>query len=235
MKWMRELDGLLRGERTRSEDLQGGQFDLPLTRFMAIALALGGVYGFFMGWFALTGDKPRQMQVLASVLKVPALFALTLLITFPSLYVLNALVGCRLRFLATLRLLVASIVVSLALAASLGPILAFFTLSTSSYAFIVLLNVGLLAMSGLGGLGFLLTVLRRLSSPPAPGAAAGSSDSAPGIFYLWILIYGMVGMQLGWLMRPFIGHPDRGFEWFRPRDGNFLHGIATAIRALAGG
>ena len=37
------------------------------------------------------------MQVLASMVKVPLLFYLTLLVTLPSLYVFNALVGSRLR------------------------------------------------------------------------------------------------------------------------------------------
>ena len=47
-------------------------------------------------------------------------------------------------------------VVNLAVAASLGPILAFFTLSTTSYAFMIVLNVALLGISGFIGLRFLL-------------------------------------------------------------------------------
>ena len=45
------------------------------------------------------------------MLKVPALFLLTLIVTMPSLYVFNALVGSRLTFLSVLRLLVASLAV----------------------------------------------------------------------------------------------------------------------------
>ena len=56
--------------------------------------------------------QPRSadpMQVLASMLKVPLLFYLTLLVTFPSLYVFNALVGSRLSSGTVVRLLVASL------------------------------------------------------------------------------------------------------------------------------
>ena len=45
------------------------------------------------------------MQWLATTLKVPALLFLTLAVTFPSLYVFNALVGSRLNVLFGLRAL----------------------------------------------------------------------------------------------------------------------------------
>ncbi|MCY2952941.1 MAG: hypothetical protein NTU53_13345 [Planctomycetota bacterium] len=52
--------------------------------------------------------------MIATTFKVPLLFFLTLLITFPSLYVFNALVGSRLLIRSVLRLLVASLAVILA-------------------------------------------------------------------------------------------------------------------------
>src|SRR5215510_3271889 len=144
--WLKQLDTLLRGERTTLDALRGGIIDVPMRVFVPLAVGLGCIYGFCMGWFAMTARAGAWMQLIASTVKLPALFLLTLLVTFPSLYVFNALVGCRLGFLAALRLLVAAVVVNLAVGASLGPILAFFTLSTSSYTFIVLLNVVLLGL-----------------------------------------------------------------------------------------
>lgn len=256
--YFKQLDQLLRGERTRTDALSTGNFDLRLRTFVPLAIALGCTYGFFMGWYAMAqhwGGPPAGaaesgiahppsggwMQLVACVVKLPALFLLTLLVTFPSLYVFNALVGTRLSFAAVLRLLVAAIVVNLSVAASLGTILAFFTLSTTSYHFMVLLNVILLAISGCVGLGFLLQTLKRLSptglSVPlndpdekqAPPASAANT-----IFYVWIFIYSLVGMQMGWLLRPFIGHPDRPFEWFRTRQGNFFQGLFDNIQRMIG-
>ena len=176
--WFRQLDDLLRGKTTAPERLAEGKMQLALRQFVPLAILLGATYGFFMGWYALSAymgglktDPYRWQQVIACMVKLPALFLLTLLVTFPSLYVFNTLVGCRLSFISTLRLLVGAVVVNVAVAASLGPILGFFTLSTTSYPFMVLLNVVLLAIAGLVALAFLLHTLRRLAhlaAPPMP-------------------------------------------------------------------
>ncbi len=275
--WFGQLDDLLRGKKTGPDLLTSGGLQLPLRSFVPFAVMLGAIYGFFMGWFAVLQPEAREYrQLLATAVKLPALFLLTLIVTFPSLYVFNALVGCRLSFAATLRLLVGAIVVNLAVAASFGPILGFFTVSTTNYSFMVMLNVVLLAIAGCVGLAFLLQTLRRVSAsltpppapappmPPAPpdeGAPAsalteplpppsprdpGPLDhateyypcdaigSANGIFRIWVIIYGLVGAQMGWLLRPFIGSPDLPFSWFRAREGNFFLSIVTHLSNLVG-
>ncbi|MFN0132667.1 MAG: hypothetical protein ACKVW3_09090 [Phycisphaerales bacterium] len=240
--WLRHLDRLLRGEYTSTDALSAGRFELSLRIFVPLAVILGGIYGFFMGWFALTrswgtGSSAGAMQMIASTIKIPALFLLTLLVTLPSLYVFNAFIGTRLTFTSVVRLLIAAIVVNVAVAASFGTILAFFTLSTTSYSFMVVLNVALLGVAGGVGLGFLLAALRRLSPQtpvdPAQPAAAKVSP-ADGIFYIWVLIYSLVGAQMGWLLRPFIGHPAAPFQWFRPRSGNFFEAFFYHLSKMLG-
>jgi hypothetical protein len=246
--WLKQLDTLLRGERTTLDALRGGIIDVPMRVFVPCAIGLGCIYGFFMGWFAMSNpDHAAWMQLIASTVKLPALFLLTLFVTFPSLYVFNALVGCRLGFRAALRLLVAAVVVNLAVGASLGPILAFFTLSTTSYPFIVLLNVLLLGIAGIVGLGFLLRTLQRIEAGTIAEAAmlnvqqglpARAPDvetgAANGIFKVWVIIYALVGAQMGWLLRPFIGNPNMEFHWFRPREGNFFQSIFQHVGHLLG-
>lgn len=266
ISWFRQLDELLRGKKTDPSQLAEDRVDLPLRTFVALAILLGGIYGFFMGWFAiLNREDVEYFQLLATVIKVPAMFLLTLLITFPSLYVFNALVGCRLSLAATLRLLVGAIVVNVTVAASLGPILGFFTLSTSSYPFMVVLNIILLAVSGFVALGFLLHTLRRMVLRPAtwvpvveapqPVSDAPGDEEEPkrmpgpleqlqtdpdvlgpanAVFKIWLLLYGLVGAQMGWLLRPFIGSPDLPFEWFRNREGNFFMSAVEHLRNLFG-
>lgn len=288
VNWIRQLDELLRGERVRGELLLKGHIDLRLRTFVPIAVALGAVYGFFMGWYALFGrDTAAIQQLVASTVKLPALFLLTLCVTFPSLYVFNALVGCRMSFPATIRVLVGAIVVNLAVAASLGPILAFFTVSTRSYVFIVLLNVALLGVGGLVSLSFLLKALQGLArsrafddvareeqvsidagtvAPPTSSEPARSGEpqdakhtfdraqlrvamaaerrfdaavlrrerAANFILFIWVTIYVLVGTQMGWILRPFIGSPGTPFEWFRPREGSFISGVAGALRGFFG-
>lgn len=286
---MKQLDELLRGERVRGELLVKGQIDLRLRVFVPIAVVLGAIYGFFMGWYALFGrDTYAIQQLVASSVKLPALFLLTLGVTFPSLYVFNALVGCRMSFVSTIRVLIGAVVVNLAVAASLGPILAFFTLSTKSYVFIVLLNVALLGVGGVVSLGFLLRALRALARSRAfeevaiEAAAASANAGAPSaevapptfagttpgfeeretervrshaamaaerrmeaavarresaanvILMIWVTIYMLVGTQMGWILRPFIGAPGTPFEWFRSREGSFITGVWGAVRGFFG-
>jgi hypothetical protein len=274
----RQLDELLRGRTTSPGRLAEGQVSLSLRRFVPLAAGLGATYGFFMGWYALSiywgGTRPdpqRCWQLLATMIKLPALFLLTLMITFPSLYVFNAMVGCRLSFTATLRLLVGAIAVNVAVAASLGPILGFFTVSTTSYPFMVLLNVVFLGIAGSVALSFLLHTLRRLAFPVAPPPPASTFEPSadegksalaefttaparePGplespsallpsfatgqartIFQIWLLIYCLVGAQMGWVLRPFIGNPNMPFTWFRPREGNFFQAVMHSMQQLLG-
>lgn len=171
---LRGVDRLLRGEFTRAEDLRAGRIDAPARSLAGAGLSLGAAYGAFMGIYAvLAPGGPGWDQWLSTTLKVPALFLLTLLVTFPSLYVISTLCGSRLRYEHTLRLLLAAVAVNLALLASLGPVTAFFTLSTDSHPFLVLLNVLFFAVSGFVGLGFLKRALRAVFEvPPPPPLAA---------------------------------------------------------------
>jgi hypothetical protein len=264
--------------------LRQGTIAIPLRGLSVVILVLGMIYGLCMGSFSLFRADGSNLQIVASALKVPLLFFLTLLVTFPSLYVFNALVGSRLSLLAVLRLLIAALGVNLAVLASLGPIVAFFSVSTTSYEFMVLLNVIIFAVSGALGLAFLLQTLNRLSlvdrelvdrepideritaeqaaareqptmveaievaapgvsSAPAPPELPqpGALDRLEGqmlgkhvkkVFGMWIVVFGLVGAQMGWVLRPFIGDPSSPFEWFRERESNFFESVADTLRRL---
>ena len=52
------------------------------------------------------------------------------------------------------------------------------------------------------------------------------------IFTAWILIYGIVGMQMGWVMRPFIGNPEAPTVFFRDTEHHILRGILDALKYM---
>jgi hypothetical protein len=190
---------------------------------------LGAAYGACMGVFALLREgRDGGLQMLASTLKVPLLFLLTLAVTFPSLYVFSALAGSRLGALGTLRVVLVAILVDVAALAGLGPVTAFFASCTTSYAFIKLWNVLVFTVAGVLSLGFLHRTLGRLLEP----ADHGSRNPAKGIVVVWSVVYGIVGAQMGWVLRPFIGYPHIGFEWFRQRESNVFENVLETIRAL---
>ena len=49
------------------------------------------------------------------------------------------------------------------------------------------------------------------------------------VFRCWMVLFGLVGAQMGWVLRPFIGDPDRPFTWFRPRESNFFGAVYHAL------
>ena len=260
-RWWKDLDRILRGDATRVSAMSRGTIEVPVGGLTVVLVILGMVYGVCMGCFALFKvGGPSYLQLVATTLKVPALFVLTLGITLPSLYVFNALVGSRLAVDAVLRLLVAGLAVMMAVLASLGPIVSFFSLSTTSYPFMVLVNVVVFAVSGGLGLSFLLQTLHRLSVGPVslvevstdpelgdekPGGGGlqppGALDRMEGqvmgrhvktVFRCWVFLFGLVGAQMGWVLRPFIGSPDLPFVWLRGRDSNFFQGVMQALASL---
>src|SRR5262245_26187229 len=177
-----DLDRLLRGEATRPDRLFDGDIQIPLGGLAIVLVLLGLVYGVCMGTYALfrgTEYGPQISQFAATTIKVPALFVLTLAVTLPSLYVFNALVGSRLTIGALLRLFVAALGVGMAVLASLGPIVAVFSINTTTYSFIVLLNVLIFAFSGFLSLGFLLQTLHRISIAPYWTAATETRPITP--------------------------------------------------------
>jgi hypothetical protein len=233
----RDVDALLRGRFTRPGLPAAGRVDLPIPRLAAVALLLGAGYGLCMGLFgAMRGGTDGWMQLVACVTKVPLLFLLTLVVTFPSLYVSSALHDAPIEPAATLRLLLIAIAVDLALLASLGPVVAFFTVSTTSYPFMVLLNVLVFALAGLAGLAVIRRALDSLFSEGGEPAVAGRRPaprtSSRFVFQAWLVIVAVVGAQLGWVLRPFVGSPGLPFTWFRARESNFFEACANAVGQL---
>jgi hypothetical protein len=49
----------------------------------------------------------------------------------------------------------------------------------------------------------------------------------------WLVLYGFVGSQLGWTLRPFFGSPDEPFAIFRKIESNFyLHSLQVIGKIL---
>jgi hypothetical protein len=252
--WFSELDSLLRGDLTRVSSLKSGGLEIHPARLSMIIVVLAMIYGVCMGTFAVFRPKGADpMQVLASMVKVPLLFYLTLLVTFPSLYVFNALVGSRLRLGTVVRLLVASLGVMVTVLASLGPIVAFFSVSTASYPFMLLFNVVVYTVAGTLGMAFLLQTLHRLSvidsQTPAPSELVSLEGDEPRgaldplenrvlsqhvktVFRLWVIVFALVGAQMGWVLRPFVGNPNMAFTWLRARESNFFQAVFRTFQSL---
>jgi len=179
LTWFKQLDKILRGDATRLSSLTDAEIKIPLGGISLVVLLLGVIYGFCVGSFAMIQSAGRAyQQFIASAIKLPMLFFLTLAVTFPSLYVFNALIGTRLSVVSALRLLIAALGVMLAVLASLGPIVVFFGLSTENYPFMILLNVATSTVAGVLGLKFLLQTLDRLVIVQQPKSSDDPDNNA---------------------------------------------------------
>ncbi len=268
-KWFTQLDEILRGDATRIGSLTGGEIRTPVRGLVVAVIVLAACYGVCMGSYSVVrhGGTGGYMQVLASAVKLPLLFFLTLIVTLPSLYVFNALVGSRLTLRSVVRLMVGMLGVITAVLASLGPIVAFFGLSTTSYPFMKVLNVVAATVAGFLGLAFLLRTLHRLvlrdvvveaqsAKPQVEGEVIGDDKEhgerakgdgaldligdrtdarAKAIFRIWVVVFALVGAQMSWVLRPFIGDPRLPFAWFRQRESNFFVDVFEALVRLLGG
>jgi hypothetical protein len=57
-------------------------------------------------------------------------------------------------------------------------------------------------------------------------------DHTRTVFRCWVVLFALVGAQMGWVLRPFIGRPELPFEWFRDRNSNFFAAVLRALGEL---
>ncbi|MGF1538686.1 MAG: actin-binding WH2 domain-containing protein [Elainellaceae cyanobacterium] len=215
------LDYLLRAQTALFEQIFS-QKELPriILSMSVLSAILAGIYGLVMGMYN------GLFQALASGVKLPILFLLTAIICIPSLYTFNVLLGQSFKFLQTVTLMVMTIGTTTILLASLAPIAFFFTLTTQNYQFLLLLHVLIFGLCGIYGVRYLYRgcayLAFRLEQP-----------LNTLLLRIWIAIYAVVGMQLGWRLRPFIGYDGSPFQLFREQgDGNFYTAVWRALNNL---
>jgi hypothetical protein len=227
------LDALL---RRSAGPLDTGSLRLSTGRLLAAVLFLGAITGLAMSLYGLRwGTQYGAFHVVAVMVKVPALLLLTLVVTCPSLYVFSALARTELSFRETVRLLLAASALCCVVLASLSPITAFFTFGTRSHPFLQLLNAVFFAVAGAIAL---LYVVRELAEcAPADEPAPSGRRLVPGrssdrVVLAWTLLYALVGAQMAWMLRPFVGTPHLPQTLFRDVESNVFAGLAEALKYL---
>jgi hypothetical protein len=75
---------------------------------------------------------------------------------------------------------------------------------------------------------------QNAANAKASQPAAGDRPASMLLLYIWILLFGFVGTQLAWTLRPFFGNPREPFELFRDIDGTFYGDILSTLGSLLG-
>lgn len=249
---------------------------------------------FFAIYGAIIGSSSSWMQMIASAIKLPALYLLTLAICLPTLFFFDVLFGSRLRFSQYVALLMTTMATISVLLFSFAPITLFFLISVHDYTFFQLLNVGIFGLTGLVGTRLFYHGMRSLAEQDAlrlqsEGLPKGElpdydpyyksdeldkiddfdeagdrpakfRDFAPPddvlvttkhsslstknnsdllntrlkLLRFWLVLYALVGSQLGWTLRPFFGAPGQAFQLFRQIEGNFYSAVFNMILNFLG-
>jgi hypothetical protein len=147
---------------------------------------------------ALVGSR----LVLTAVLRLLATFSLSL----PSYFVLNTLLGLRNDVGDAIRALLATQAGLTIILCAFAPFTLFWYASFAGYEGAVFFNTLMFACASVAG----QFLLRRLYRP-----LIARDLRHRALLRLWLLIYAFVGIQMGWLLRPFIGDPSLPTRFLR--------------------
>ena len=190
-----EADGLQRGRQDQAR----------LLRLLVFTTLFGVFYGAVMGTFGGVRGE-RALQLVYSGLKVPLLLLVTFALSLPSFFVLNTLLGVRADFGRALRALVATQAVLTIVLASLAPFTALWYASSGAYRPAILFNAAMFALASFAAQG----LLRRWYAP-----LIARNPRHRVLLRTWIVIYAFVGVQMAWVLRPFVGDPGQPTRFFR--------------------
>lgn len=210
---------LLRDRQEFLEEIhQGVKLKSKISSLMISSFCFFALYG------AIIGAFHGPLQVVSSAVKLPALYLITLVVCLPTLYIFNVLFGSKQSIAQHLTFLLTAVSIISVLLCGFAPVTLFFLITVNSYHFFLLLNVAIFALTGILGVSFLYQIMK----PIADDDTEQGIKVRTNILRFWLVLYGFVGSQLGWTLRPFFGTPGE-FELFRPREGSFFVGVWNTL------
>ena len=224
------LGALLRGESEESASgIQCWTIRHALHQVLIIAIG-AGAFGAAMGsWRA-------PEQAIWSAIKLP----LILLATASGNTMINGMFAPLLGINLRLRESFAAVLISFALAAAIlgafSPLMLFLVWNlpdpstgaaqaTVGHGAMLLTLVGVIAFAGVTANVRLLGLLRRLG---------GGISPALKLLMAWLTVNLLLGSQLSWICRPFIGRADQPIRVLDPQalNGNFFEEVAKVVNEL---
>lgn len=221
-----EFLAALLGDRERffEEVVDGIALGRKLRYAATTIVVLAGFFGLVAGAYS------GAAQAASAGIKLPFLFFATFAVCFPAFFVVQVLVGSRLRLLQVAVLVLGALALSSVLLAAFVPITLFFLVTGANYYFQHLLNIALAGVAGVFGMyalhdGLSLVCDKRGVYP----------RKALTIMRAWALLFAFVGIQLAWSLRPFLGDRNQPFRVLGHYEGNFYAAIIYAVNRLVQG
>jgi hypothetical protein len=222
----REISVLLSGEPEKIVAWTGQWSARRFALHVVVIIVGAGFYGAAMGWWR------DPQQALYTALKFPLIILLTTTANALLNAMLAPLLGLNIPFRQSFSAILMSFVIAAAILGAFSPLLAFLiwnappmssaTPSESTYNFIKLTQVAVIAFAGVTGNVRLFQLLSRL---------AGRRVVACRVLFAWLAGNLFLGSQLSWILRPFIGSPSLPVEFFRATalHGNFYENVFHSL------
>jgi hypothetical protein len=223
-----ELPGLLRGDRGR-ESIERAQVWRWLL-YLTVIMVGAGLFG------AAVGSWRAPLQSLYTAIKLPLILLLTSLGNGLLNAMLAPLLGVNLSVRQSLLAVLMSFTIAAAILGAFSPLLYFLiwntpallagaATNTSSHSLVLVSETGIIAFAGIVANVRLVQLLRELS---------GSAPAARKVLFAWLAGNLLLGSQLAWTLRPFVGSPGLPVQFLRddPFHSSFYEAIFRALKHL---
>ena len=176
---------------------------------------------------AVMGSYHSFLQSIMAGIKIIFLFLCTIIICFPSFYVIQQVLGSKMNLRQMIIIVLSGFVLTSEIALSFSPIIILFQITGGNYHFLQLLHVAVFLFGGIFGMRLMIEALKF---------ACEKKDIYPHIgvtvFRIWIIILAFASIQLAWNLRPLLANKNEEFKLFRKYEGNFYTAIIYSVQQL---
>lgn len=188
-----------------------------------VITAAGAIYGMGMGAYDLSTSE-RWLLPLFAAIKVPLVLLGTCIVCLPGFFVLNSVAGVRSDWTRARDAVMAGQAAMALCLASLAPLTLFLYASGVDHRRAIWVSLATFTVATLAG----QVVMQRRY-----GALIARARVHRALLLAWIVMYAFVGVQFGWMLRPFVGTPGKPVEFLR--DEAFTNAYVAVARIVFGG
>ncbi|MEI7660807.1 MAG: hypothetical protein WCK34_01355 [Bacteroidota bacterium] len=219
---IREVFSIFQNKESYFEEINEKQSNRLIFNQLLLICGFAFMYGMVMGSYH------SCLQSVVTGVKVIVLFLSTVIICFPSFFIIQQVLGSKMSFRQMMVIVLSGVVLTATIALSFAPIVVVFQVTGGNYHFLQLLHVAIFIFAGIFGMRLMVDALKFACEHKSIYPQIGVT-----VFRIWIIIMAFVGIQLAWNLRPFLCEKDEAFKLFRKYEGNFYTAIVYSVEQLA--
>ena len=218
---IREVFSIFQNKESYFDDINNQQSNRLIFNQVLLICGFAFLYGLVMGSYH------SFLQSVVTGLKVIILFISTVIICFPSFFIIQQVLGSKMSFRQMIVIVLSGVMLTATIALSFAPIVVVFQVTGGNYHFLQLLHVSIFVFAGIFGMRLMVDALKYACETKSIYPQIGVT-----VFRIWIIILAFVGIQLAWNLRPFLCEKQEEFKFFRKYEGNFYTAIVYSVEQL---